>query len=155
MRKSELWAYITEFPYFFITQVFRKEEQLKKLFVKDLEANLNLMKLNLRTVFSQPRSKSSHPSTRERVGGFIYQKMGRTGILVGMQDFDHKIRIVNAGENLPHDFVSISWNFVLQVFSCFLKDSFMVIYFTVQCLFSQRSLRDTWSSKEPFKTFRT
>ena len=63
------------------------------------------MKLNLEKVLSLPRSKHTQPKNRGAVGGFLYQKMGRSGVLVTMQDFEHKLPITELSQQMGESVV--------------------------------------------------
>ena len=59
----------------------------------DLLVSKEALRMELQTVLSLPRNSVTDPKSRELVGGYIYQKMGKSGLIVAMQDFKHKLPI--------------------------------------------------------------
>ena len=72
----------------------------------ELLVNKELIRLEMDEIFNLPRNEMSHPKVRETVGGFIYQKMGRNGVAVAMQDFRYKLPISEMAESMGEKMVS-------------------------------------------------
>lgn len=72
----------------------------------ELIVNKELIRLEMDEIFNLPRNEMSHPKIRETVGGFIYQKMGRNGVAVAMQDFKYKLPISELAESMGEKMVS-------------------------------------------------
>ena len=72
----------------------------------ELIVNKELIRLEMDEIFNLPRNEMSHPKVRETVGGFIYQKMGRNGVAVAMQDFRYKLPISEMAESMGEKMVS-------------------------------------------------
>lgn len=66
---------------------------------------------DLREVFSLPRNKHTHPQNRGAVGGYLYQKIGRSGLPVAMQDFDHELPIAELAMQMGENMVRETKNF--------------------------------------------
>ncbi len=78
--------------------VFKKEQAILSNFnhsgQKFLVPNVDLIKLSMEEVFNRPRNRFLEDSMpRDFVGGYIYEKLGRAGLLVTIQDFKHVIPI--------------------------------------------------------------
>ena len=60
-----------------------------------LRPNFNIMKTMMENIFDLPHHEFTHSKNREFIGGYIYQKFVRSGLLVATQDFSHQIPIGN------------------------------------------------------------
>ena len=58
-----------------------------------LVPNLDLIKFSMKEIFSRPRNKYQNSSERDFVGSYIYEKLGRSGLIITIQDFKHTIPI--------------------------------------------------------------
>ncbi len=73
------------------------ESQIAELSVgevaDELRVNTGAMKVEMSQVLTHPRNAYTHPTRREEVGGYLYKKLARLGLLVAMQEFRHKMAI--------------------------------------------------------------
>ena len=60
-----------------------------------LRPNFDIMKTMMENIFDLPHHKLTHSKNREFIGGYIYQKFVRSGLLVATQDFTHQLPIGN------------------------------------------------------------
>ena len=44
-------------------------------------------------IFNLPRNRNIDPKARDFVGGYIYEKMGRSGLVITIHDFAHELPI--------------------------------------------------------------
>lgn len=68
--------------------IFDKEKTMIKR-SDFLIPNINLIKIAMEEVFSKPRNDLVDKMARETVGSYIYEKMGRSGLIITIQDFKH------------------------------------------------------------------
>ncbi len=94
-------------------ELWRHQQQLAMAGAKEgdnydteFPASQQMMGIDLQNVLGRPRNAYSHPAARETVGGFIYQKMGRMGLLMAMQDFEHELPITKYVEERGEKMVS-------------------------------------------------
>ena len=55
--------------------------------LKDLMVSKGAIRLALQNGLAMPRNGKTHPDNREAVGGYIYGRFGRLGLLTVMQTF--------------------------------------------------------------------
>ena len=60
-----------------------------------LRPNFKLIKTIMENVFSLPHNKHTHAQNNAFVGGYLYQKFVRSGLLVATQDFTHDLPVGN------------------------------------------------------------
>ena len=69
--------------------------------------NKQVLELELTGVMGLPRNKHTHPEFREMVGGYLYQKFGKCGLVVGMQNYRHELPIREYAEQFGETLVSL------------------------------------------------
>ena len=57
--------------------------------------NFDIIKTMMENIFDRPHNKFTHSKNREFIGGYIYQKFIRSGLLVATQDFEHELPVGN------------------------------------------------------------
>ena len=58
-----------------------------------LRPNFDIIKTMMENIFDLPHHELTHSKNREFIGGYIYQKFVRSGLLVATQDFTHQLPI--------------------------------------------------------------
>ncbi len=56
----------------------------------ELEVHTGVVKMTLEEALGRPRNYQTHPRTRHAVGGYLYGRMGRMGLLTHMHTFEAK-----------------------------------------------------------------
>lgn len=68
--------------------IFDKEKKIIKR-SDFLIPSTDLIRITMEEVFSKPRNPLVDKAARESVGSYIYEKMGRSGLIITIQDFKH------------------------------------------------------------------
>ena len=53
--------------------------------------NLQIIRKIMENIFNLPHNKHTHPKNNVFIGGYLYQKFARSGLLVATQDFEHDL----------------------------------------------------------------
>ena len=71
-----------------IHEIFSKEKQIiANLSAEVLVPNTDLIRGSMETIFNKPRNAQVDSYARDIVGSYIYEKMGRSGMVVTIQDY--------------------------------------------------------------------
>lgn len=76
--------------------ILEEEELISKVTEGNrLRPSMDLMKTMMENIFNLPHHKFTHSKNHEFIGGYIYQKFVRSGLLVATQDFTHNLPVGN------------------------------------------------------------
>ena len=88
-----------------LKEVFDAEDEILATFstassslTSNLQSNGDLMELHLRKVLSLPRNAKIFLANRQKVGGFIFKSMAKSGLMVGSYKFNFRRVTVNDQE---------------------------------------------------------
>ena len=83
-----------------LKEVFQAEDEILATFSpKDsLQSNKDLMELHLRKVLSLPRNAKIFQENRQKVGGFVFKALAKSGLMVGSYKFNFQRVSVNDQE---------------------------------------------------------
>ena len=76
--------------------LLEEDNILKKYESEDgnmLRPNLDLIKTIMENIFNLPHNKHTHLKNHDFIGGYIYQKFVKSGLLVAYQDFEHNLPV--------------------------------------------------------------
>ena len=69
----------------------------QKTLFGDLSVNSQLMELHLTSALNLPRNAKLFPANRDKVGGFIFKSLAKSGLMVTSEEF--KFEIVTVDDN--------------------------------------------------------
>ena len=69
----------------------------RKTLFGDLSVNSQLMELHLTSALNLPRNAKLFPANRDKVGGFIFKSLAKSGLMVTSEEF--KFEIVTVDDN--------------------------------------------------------
>ena len=76
--------------------LLEEDKILKKYELSDgniLQPNLDIIKTIMENIFNLPHNKHTHLKNHDFIGGYIYQKFVKSGLLVATQDFEHNLPV--------------------------------------------------------------
>ena len=81
------------------TSFLREEDEIVSKHTQEetniLRPNLEIIKTIMENIFNLPHNKNTHAENNAFLGGYIYQKFVRSGLLVATQDFVHDLPVGN------------------------------------------------------------
>jgi hypothetical protein len=63
-----------------------------------LTPNVDLIQLTMEEIFNQPRNINNDIMARDMVASYIYEKMGRSGLILTVHDFKHEMPLKEYGK---------------------------------------------------------
>ena len=68
----------------------------------------NTFSTNLKNYFSYFRNMLVSPQARDIVGSYIYEKMGRSGLIITIQDFKHEMPLKAFADQIGAPILGVS-----------------------------------------------
>ena len=80
---------------------------------------------NLKSFLFVSRNMFVNPQVRDMVGSYIYEKMGRSGLIITIQDFKHEIPLKAFADLIgaPIEVIFILFSYNLLLSTCYVGNS--------------------------------